>query len=177
MVSVPFFILAYMKDKHDEEQKRIEELTSDYPGIISKLSLLYGAGMTIYASLEKICSDYEKSSGFTKDRLIYQELKLTCSHIKNGCSESREYILFGQRCKAGCFIKLGNLLSRNLLKGSSDLLYILNEEVIWAYEEKRQFVIKKSGEASTKLLLPMMMIFIIILIIIMIPALSSVSLN
>lgn len=144
--------------------------------MVSKLTLLYSAGMTISASLEKLCKDYEALNP-NADNPLYINLRYTLNRIHQGCSEADEYKLFGKRCKAPCFLRFGNLLYRNLLKGSADLEMILHDEVLSAYESEKQFILKKSGEAGTKLLLPMMMIFVVILILIMIPALNSVTIN
>lgn len=132
--------------------------------------------MTINAALEKIYTDY-KLKNQNDSHPLYQNLLLTITRINQGNSAADQYKLFGRRCKAPCFLRFGNLMYRNLLKGSADLEEILRDEVAKAYEAEKQLVLKKSGEAGTKLLLPMMMIFIVILILIMIPALSSVSLN
>ncbi len=173
---IPFFILAYVRDQRHDELTYVHELTLEYPQLVSKLTLLYSAGMTIYSALDKICNDYEKANS-SRHNLLYSNLRYTLNRINQGCSEADEYKLFGVRCKAPCFLRFGNLLQRNLLKGSADLQSILKEEVAKAYDAEKQYVLKKSGEAGTKLLLPMMMIFVVILILIMIPALNSVTLN
>lgn len=132
--------------------------------------------MTINGALLKICHDYELAN-LSSISPLYINLRHTLNRIQQGYSEADEYKLFGKSCKATCFIRFGNLLYRNLLKGSSDLEAILREEVTKAYEAERSNAIKKSGEAGTKLLLPMMMIFLVILILIMIPALNSVTIK
>ena len=167
---------AYINDQKKAETSYIQELTSQYPNLVSKLTLLYSAGMTIYNALDKICRDYENSNSKSSNPL-YENLRHTLSKIQQGYSEADQYKLFGKQCKAPCYIRFGNLLQRNLLKGSSDLELILKDEVCKAYETEKQYILKKSGEAGTKMLLPMMMIFIVILILIMIPALSSVTFN
>lgn len=174
---IPLFFMAYVKELRDSKTKKINELISDYSGLVSKLTLLYGAGLTLYNALTKICSDYEHSTEFNADRHFYRELKYTCVRIKNGSSESYEYKQFGKRCEALCYVKLGSILSRSLVKGSEDMVYLLKSEVIRAYEEEKQYVLKKGGEAGTKLLLPMIMIFAVIMILIIVPAFSSVGLT
>lgn len=176
ILSIPIFIIAYVRDEKKAEEQYIQKLTLEYPNMVSKLALLYSAGMTIGRALEKLCSDYEKHNP-NHDNLLYINLRHTLNRIHQGNSETDEYKLFGKRCKAPCFLRFGNLLYRNLLKGSADLEMILHEEVTKAYEAEKQYILKKSGEAGTKLLLPMMMIFIVILILIMIPALNSVTIN
>ena len=168
--------MAYLRDEKKALEKYISKLSFEYPHLVSKLTLLYSAGMTINGALEKICQDYERTAA-SSDNLLYKNLCYTLNRIHNGSSEADEYKLFGKRCKAACFIRFGNLLYRNLLKGSADLEIILRDEVSKAYEAQKQLVLKKSGEAGTKLLLPMMMIFIVILILVMIPALNSVTIN
>ncbi len=168
--------MAYLRDEKISAEKYIQELTLEYPRMVSRLTLLYSAGMTIKGALEKICNDYEKLHP-DDNNILYTNLRYTINRINQGCSEADEYKLFGKRCKAPCFLRFGNLLYRNLLKGSADLEMILHDEVSKSYEAEKQYVIKKSGEAGTKLLIPMMMIFIVILILIMIPALNSVTIN
>lgn len=173
---IPFFFFAYFNDKKKAHDEYVKIMTEEYPELVSKLSLLYSAGMTIFSALNKICTDYEIMHT-EKNHPLYDNLRHSLSRINQGCSEADEYKLFGKKCIAPCYIRFGNLLYRNLIKGSADLEIILQNEVITAYENEKQQILRKSGEAETKMLLPMILIFVVILIIIMIPALSSVSLN
>ena len=176
LLVIPLFIFAYFNDTKKAKEQYILALTSEYPLFVSKLALLYSSGMTINGAMEKICMDYKLANNDIANPL-YDSLAYTVNRIKQGNSAADEYKLFGRRCMAPCFLRFGNLMYRNLIKGSSDLDMVLREEVTKAYEAEKQLALKQSGEAGTKLLLPMMMIFVVIMVLIMIPALSSVSLK
>ena len=98
---------------------------------------------------------------------------ITCNELQSGRSENEAYDHFGKRCQVSAYMKLSTLLSQNLRKGSSDLLYMLRQEAENAFAERKSLAKKLGEEAGTKLLLPMMMMLCIVMVIIMIPAYFS----
>ena len=146
----------------------------DYVPIVNKITILQNAGMTILASWDKIINDYEKNSKET--RYAYEEMKIARENIRNGCSETVAYIIFGKRCGIHSYIKFSNLLEQNIKKGTKGLKDILNVEVNEAFEERKILAKKKGDEASTKLLIPMGMMLIISMVIIIVPAFLSIKL-
>ena len=176
LIGVVVAILLFLaKDKEMQGilEKRKRELETDYAVIINKIMILQNAGMSIYASWNKIIEDY--NSQIKKKRYVYEEMKITQQMIKNGCSEGKAYVDFGKRCGTHSYVKLGNLLEQNIRKGTKGLRDILTAEVSEAFEERKVLAKKKGNEAGTKLLLPMGIMLVISMVIIIVPAFLSVN--
>lgn len=162
-------MIFYGASKRREKiNKREKELVNDFEEFAAKL-LLYGeCGYGVSASFEKIAGDYEKRR--LKRRYVYEEMVKTCNEIKNGKELSSSYEDFGRRCGNIFYIRLGSLLSRQLLRGGDVFTISLQKEITEARREKQAAIRKKGEEASIKLLGPMCGMFIIVLAIVVIPA-------
>lgn len=152
--------------------KRTEEMMIDFTEIVSKLGLLYDAGLSILKAWERIVDDYEKKG---KKRYAYQEMKLVLEKIKNGESERAAFSEFGKRCGLHSYIKLANILEQNIALGFKGMKQSLKLEVAEAFEDRKRLARKKGEEASTKLLVPMVMMLIVVIVIIAVPALMSIN--
>lgn len=164
-------VLASGKEQEvKEEALRKTKLQYDYSELVSKLTLLIGAGMTIRGAWKRITDDYISS----KDKKIaYEEMLISQTQLDNGISEAVVYENFGRRCNTKEYLKLGMLLEQNVKKGTKDLLKLLEQETLTAFEEHKDMARKKGEEAGTKLLIPMIIMLIIVMTIVMIPALMS----
>lgn len=172
LIAVFVIFIGFDKSLEEKVKKRNEEMMIDYTEIVSKLSLLYEAGLSILKAWERIVADYEKKD--TK-RFAYQEMKLVLEKVKSGVSEGDAYLQFGQRCGLHPYIKLGNILEQNLSKGSKGMKNSLKMEVSEAFEERKRLARKKGEEASTKLLIPMVLMLVVVIAIIAVPALMSMN--
>ena len=144
-----------------------------YPGMISKFTMLLGAGITVKGAWEKIVHNYEEQE--TKNP-VYEEMKATLHEMQSGVPESEAYERFGKRCNITALIKFGALLSQNLRKGSKGLSDILRMEAIQSFENRKSRARQKGEEAGTKLLMPMMGMLAVVLIMVMIPAFLTMQL-
>lgn len=169
-------LIAFTYDQNLEKQvkKRKEQMLIDFTEIVSKLSLLYEAGMSMLMAWEKVVSDQEtKHAGDM--HFAYQEMKLALEKIRSGTSEKEAYAEFGRRCGLHPYIKLGNILEQNLTKGTKGMKTLLKQEVTDAFEERKRIAKKQGEEASTKLLFPMMIMLVVVIIIIAVPALMTIQ--
>ena len=158
------------------EQKvknRQAQMAVDFTEIVSKLSLLYEAGLSIRKAWERIVEEQEQKG---EERFAYQEMKLALEKINSGVSEPDAYVQFGKRCGLHSYMKLGNLLEQNLSKGTKGMKQSLKTEVQEAFEERKKLARKKGEEASTKLLVPMVLMLVVVLVIIAVPALMAINL-
>ena len=162
------------RDLYKKAEQRNRQMLLDYPGIISKLTLYMGAGMTIRNAFCKIACDYENEKNHEK-RYVYEEMLITCHELNNGISETSAYENFGKRCRLPQYTKLSNILIQNLKKGSNSILSVLRQEVVTAFEERKSTAKKLGEEAGTKLLFPMMLMLSIVMILIIVPAYFSFS--
>lgn len=170
-------LIFFSGDKEVERnlEKRKKELLLDYPEIVNKLTLYMGAGMTIRNAFFKMGEDYKKVGVSHRKRYVYEEILLLCHELQSGVSETEAYAHLGKRCQLQVYMKLCALLSQNLRRGSNDLLAMLRQEAVNAFEERKNTAKKMGEEAGTKLLLPMMMMLCIVMALIMIPAFLSFS--
>lgn len=168
-------IISDKKKEKDNIIKRKKELVYDYSEVVSKLTLLLGAGMTTRMAWHKIAADYKYNveQGKTDPRPVYDEMCETDYNIQAGISELKAYEQFGKRCDTREYIKLAALLQTNIRKGTKELRRLLEEEAADAFEKRKNMAKVKGEEAATKLLMPMMLMLMVVMAIIMIPAVWS----
>ena len=163
-IVVPVLVLAagavaffgYERKLSEKLKERREQMMSDFAEIVFKLSLLYEAGMSIRGAWERIIADSE-SAGLMATHYAFQEMKLTSEKIKSGISEAAAYGEFGRRCALHRYIKLGNILQQNLMRGTKGMKDLLAQEARDAFEDRKRLAKKKGEEAGTKMLIPMVM--------------------
>jgi len=169
-----FIFVAMDKDLYKKVEKRSEQMLEDYPEIVSKLTLLIGAGMTVRGAWKKICNEYkEKKENHFPIRFAYEEMLYTSYEMESGVEESTCYNHFSERSHVQKYIKLAALLNQSLKTGSSKMISSLNEECQDAFEDRKNQAEKKGEEAGTKLLAPMMLMLLVVMVIIMVPAFTS----
>ncbi|MBQ9031936.1 MAG: hypothetical protein IJ106_10880 [Parasporobacterium sp.] len=189
--AVLLILLFYDRTLEQKVRKRKEQMMMDFTEIVSKLSLLYDAGLSIHGAFERVVEDYEKKSGERpparpqtgkrkrKDpedpsHFAYREMKLALEKIRAGEGEGQAYSQFGRRCGLYPYLKLGNLLEQNLSKGTKGMQALLKKEVEDAFEERKRLARRKGEEAGTRMLLPMVMMLLVVIVIIAVPALMSI---
>ena len=184
-INLPQYI-ADSKVHYEESEKPVSPLVFvflggaaillyDYSEVVSKLTLLLGAGMTTRMAWHKIAADYKDNieHGKAVRRPVYDEICKTDYNIQAGISELKAYEQFGKRCDTREYMKLAALLQTNIRKGTKELRRLLEEETADAFEKRKNMAKIKGEEATTKLLMPMMMMLMIVMAIIMIPAVWS----
>lgn len=177
MIAAGCVPLVEKSRKQEEEKRRKEKLQSEYPELVSKLTILLGAGMTLFSAWNKIAMNYsnKRKSNTIPIHPLYEEMLITCHEIESGVGEARAYERFGERCGLHRYRKFCSLLVQNLRKGTRGLVQLLEQEVSDAFEERKNLAKKSGEEAGTKMLFPMMMMFGIIIVIIMVPAFLSLQ--
>lgn len=171
-------VLLLALEKQNQEKALSEkraQMQLDYPEIISKLTLLLGAGMTVKRAWRKITADYEEEKHVWGIRYVYEEMKQTCNEMDSGITEAESYERFGRRCGLQAYIKLGALLSQNLRKGTRGMNQILQTEAVQSFEERKARAKRLGEEAGTKLLAPMFLMLAVVLVIVIVPAFMSVQ--
>jgi hypothetical protein len=167
--------LLEVSRQKEERQKREQKLTMEYPDMVSKLTLLLAAGMTVQGAWRRIVSAYEKKRKVhaVSEMPAYEEMLSACHELESGIGEEQVYERFGERCGQIRYRRLGNLLTQNLKKGSQGIVKLLETEVADAFEERKNMARRYGEEAGTKLLIPMLLMFGIVLMILIYPALVT----
>ena len=161
--------------KRNLEKAREKEMMMDYGEIVSKLSLLMGAGMSTVSAFTKIATDYKVTlnNGKGKSRCAYEEIVATTNRISTGMSEMESFSLFGKACRLHSYIKLSSLLIQNSRKGGEGFTQAIKYEATQGFIERKAMAQRTGEEAGTKLLLPMGMMLCVVLVIIIVPAFMS----
>lgn len=169
--------LSADRQLHQKVQERSEQMQMDYPGLISRIVLLLGAGMSVRNMFYKLAQDYRRSLREGEEpRYIYEEILQLCNEFDSGIAEPEALSNFSRRCRSRQYTKLCSLLIRNRSKGSGVLLAELQEEAEYAFEARKSMARKLGEEAGTKLLLPMMLMLAVTLMMILLPAMFRFSL-
>lgn len=171
-------ILVYALDiqnRGKEEERKKQQMILDYPGIVNKMTLFLGAGMTAKRAWKRVVEDYGYQKDIWGERYAYEEMKRVCHEMESGVAESESYENFGRRCNIQVYIRFGALLSQNLRKGTQGLTQLLKVESVQAFEERKARAKRLGEEAGTKLLLPMFLMLAVVLVIVIVPAFLSVQ--
>lgn len=155
-----------------KEQERKEQLLRQYPNMVSKISLLLGAGMTLSRAWERIVLNYQHKLEChqTEPEEVYEQMLLAYREMQDGVGELKVYERFGERCGTPQYRKLSMLIMQNLRKGSNGLMQSLEKEAADAFALRKNLAKKAGEEAGTKILLPMMIMLCIVMVIILVPA-------
>lgn len=171
-----FIVYRERETKKQKEVQRKEALLREYPGMISKFTMLLSTGTTVKNAWEKMVFNYEQQKEQTGEKPLYEEMKSTLYEMQSGISEAESYERFGKRCALTTYVKFGTLLTQNLRKGSQGLSQILRMEALQSFENRKSRARQLGEEAGAKLLMPMMGMLVVVLIMIMVPAFLTMRL-
>ncbi len=166
-------LLAKVGEHRKQLEKRSEQMQRDYPDVITKLTLLLEAGMTIRYAWERIVNDYLKYGNSKEKRYAYEEMIKTRHQLQLGMPEATAYAQFGRRCGTIVYLRFSSVLVQNLEKGTGSIIPLLRKEAEEAMCERKEHARQMGEEAGTKLLLPMAGMLILVLLIVMVPAFMS----
>lgn len=165
---VPFALRERRKKKMEA---RDEQMMADHPGLVNKIMLLLGAGLTFRKCVERLTEEYERERKRNGGiRYAYEELCILNQEMRDGCSEAIAVERFGKRCRLLPYIRFSTVISQNIKKGAEGILEILEKESMEALEQRKERVLQMGEKAGTKLLFPMMIMLGLVMGIIMIPA-------
>lgn len=169
-------LAVLLRARGSEEAKRLKKdrerlLLLDYSGIVSKLQIFLGAGMTVRTAWERIVLDYQegKEKG-GEERPAYEEMLQAYYQIRSGVTEGKAYEEFGRRCMLQPYWKLAGLLEQNRKTGTKNLRYLLQTEMADAFEQRKNLARRQGEEAATKLLIPLFLMLGIVMVIVVVPA-------
>lgn len=159
-------LMWYLEEvMNDQLTERRDEILSDMPQMLSKLTLLVNSGMIVREAWEKIAEG--------DSRALYREMQVTVKEMQNGVSDLEAYRGFADRCAVKEARRFASTMIQNRQKGNAELAYFLKEMSEELWEEKKHLAKRKGEAANSKLLMPTVMIFIGILIMIIVPAFMS----
>lgn len=164
----PLMAVSLNNSLDNRVEERREKILMDFPQVISKLSMLLKAGMTLQDAWEQIA--------FSREGDLYQEMRTANMEIKNaGIGMEEAYIRFARRCALPEVRKFASLVIQNMKKGSSDMVYALQDMADERWQQKKHLVLRKGELAGNQLLIPIMLMFVGVLILIMVPSFMTMS--
>ena len=152
---------------NDQMVDRETRLLSEFPTVVSKMTLLVGAGLTMRDAWRQISTSGEG--------LIYQEMRLVVADKDNGRTDEEAYGDFGKRCGQKDIRKFAISTIQNIQKGNAQQIEFLKDMSDEMWEVKKKLVKKKVEDTKSLLLIPTFMVFIGILIMVMGPMFASMS--
>lgn len=159
-------IVVYLDmEVNDAIEKKHDEILSDYPEVLSKLTLLINAGMIVREAWTKVA--------YTSERALYKEMQITSEEMSNGVSELDAFHNFSQRCAVKELRKFSSILSQNLQKGGTELAFNLRSMNEESWEEKKHRAKRKGETAGAKLMIPTMIMFVGILLMVIVPIFTN----
>ena len=147
--------------------KRSEEMLSDFSNVVSKLALLTNAGMIMREAWEEVA--------YTGESTLYKEMQKSVDEMNNGVSEVDALFNFGARCIIPEIKKFTSTIIQGLMKGNSELIYMLQEQSKEVWSAKKQNVKRQGEKAASKLLIPILIMFVGILIMVLIPIFTNLG--
>lgn len=170
LVMVMFAAVAYYYFGTVTEKKilkRSEEMLSDFSNVVSKLALLTNAGMIMREAWEEVA--------YTGETTLYKEMQKAVDEMNNGVSEVDALFNFGTRCIIPEIKKFTSTIVQGMIKGNSELIYMLQEQSKEVWAAKKQNVKRQGEKAASKLLIPILIMFVGILIMILIPIFTNLG--
>lgn len=157
-------------------KERSEQMLSDYPEVVSKMTLFIGAGMTVRGAWKKVVTDYRRRREKGQSaRYVYEEMMFTLYEMESGIGEMEAYQHFAGRCQVQKYVKFAALLEQNVRLGAKGFLSELNREAKDAFEERKSKARQLGETAGSKLMIPMFLMLGIVMVVIMVPSFLSIG--
>lgn len=152
-----------------EEKKN--SIVSEFPKMISKLTLLINAGMLVRKAWDEVCK--VKSDNPDNDSDLYKEMRIVSKDIQEGMSIDAAMSSFANRCGLKEIRKFSSIYVQAVNRGASESIHSMKIMADEAWEQKKQLSKQKGEIASQKLLFPNMIMFVGIMLVVVVPMVAS----
>lgn len=147
-------------------QKKKDSIVSEFPKMVSKLTLLVNAGMLVRRAWDEVAnSNFEEA--------LYAEMRLTSKDIQEGMSIDAAMENFAARCGLKEIRKFSSIYVQAVNRGASESIGSMKIMADEAWEQKKQISKQKGEIASQKLLIPNMIMFMGIMVVVVVPIIAS----
>ena len=161
-----FWNISILKMKEALDKRR-DDCVSEFPAMISKLSLLINTGMVL--------RDAWKFIAERNDGELYKLMRISVEHMNNGESDIYAIYKFGVLSDAPEIKKFTSAIIQGMEKGSKDLTEFLTSQSSELLSTKKQMALQKGEIAAGKLIIPLGITFVGIIMIIVSAAMQSMS--
>lgn len=161
----------------DAALKRTERNASasvlrELPEFVNKMVLLLNAGLILSNAFNKIVSDYQKIRGGECNYFYGQLMEIMTKSIATNGSLQQELRYFAVRTGVVEFMRLSNIISDSMTKGS-DLMTQLKMEGDSLWAARRKQMEEKGRIAETKLTFPLVILLLVLVMITIAPAMME----
>ena len=119
MMGIVLYPLCERERQKKKLEARKEQLALDHPGIVNKVMLLLGAGLTLRQCFLRLAQEYEEQRKKTGERrYAYEEICIMINEIQDGTPDIPAVEQFGKRCGIQPYLRFASIISQNLRKGS-----------------------------------------------------------
>lgn len=162
------YFARYDKLKNLKRQCGIS-IEEDLPEFLNKLVLLMNAGLVLNSAFEKVVGDYN-SSRYKKKSYFYEQLgEISKKAAETNASAVEELKRFAERSRNREFMRITNVISDNIHKGT-ELVNILQNESGFLWFQRKKRAEEKGKIAETKLTAPLAMQLVVLIMITLAPA-------
>ena len=167
--SMLVLVLAYaMYDQlSDNVKKRRNEISKQFPNVVSKLALLVTSGMVMDRAW--------KETAYSQESILSTEMRKTAEELDNLVSPEMAYSGFINRCNTKETAKLASAIMQNLSKGNAEVGRLLKDMAREAWLERRHLAKRDAEKANSKLMIPTMLLLLAILVMLMVPVAMNFS--
>ena len=162
-----FAILGYIPyDNVDAVvRQRKDEIETQFPQVISKMTLLVVAGMDITKA-------WNLTSG-SGTGVLYEEMKRVIIDLDHNVSAKDAYSKFITRCNNNYTTKLATAIIQNNTKGNSEIVNLFRTLNSESWMEHKHNARRKGEQIQSKLLIPTLLMFLGIIVLIIVPIISG----
>lgn len=145
--------------------KRQEDISRQFPQVMSKLTLLTVAGMEV--------SQAWKLASVSGTGTLYEEMARVLLDFDNNVSPVEAYSRFITKCNNAYTTKLATAIIQNTSKGNSEIVSLFRQLNDESWLEHKHNARRMGEKIQSKLLLPTMLMFAGIIILIIVPVMSG----
>jgi len=166
-IIVLVLVYAMYDEVNNKVKKRRDEITRQFPNVVSKLALLVTSGMIMDRAWNE--------TAYSQNEILYIEMQKTSEELKNLVNPELAYGAFIKRCNTKETAKLASAILQNFSKGNAEIGRLLKDMAKEAWFERRHGVKRDSEIVKSKLMIPTMLMFLTILIMLVVPIAMSFS--
>lgn len=156
-------------DLKKKVKMKYDEIQTDFPDFVMKMTLLINAGMSVQGALKKVTFEGDGN------KFLYKELIAVQNNMEAGVAFDEALEDLAYRCKSPEMTKFVSVLLQNYKKGGNDLVSVLNVQAKEAMIIRKNSIMRLGEEANTKMLLPMMIMLVAVLLLVATPAILLLS--
>lgn len=165
-----FLVLRLFQDSKKKLQVRKQEILFELPILLTRLTLLVGAGETVQQAFMKTIQGKEES----KHPLIVE----WCSavhELRNGASFTACLEKMNRNCSVQQIAVLTTIILLNYRRGGEHFIASVHDISISLWEARKNMAKTKGEEASSKLIFPLVGVLFLIMVLIMTPAIFFIQ--